>query len=183
MKVNLLLVAVLALLIQGCGVTMTRYEPSFDNVQKLKQTPPLLPIRQTQVSAAAGQDSLQVRGNPVTSPSGSITQHIQDALTGELDRAGLIDPQSPRQLNVLVTQNELTAGMGTGTGTIAAHFTLINGAKVEYDATKQVSSQWNSSFLGAVAIPNAANAYNPLVRDLLKALYSDPLFTQALNHK
>ncbi|RMS86242.1 hypothetical protein ALP59_01691, partial [Pseudomonas savastanoi] len=86
-------------------------------------------------------------------------------------------------LNVLVTQNELTAGMGTGTGTIAARFTLIDGEKVEYDATKQVSSQWNSSFLGAIAIPNAANAYNPLVRDLLKALYSDPLFTQALNHK
>ncbi|MCF5393611.1 hypothetical protein GIV98_02395, partial [Pseudomonas syringae] len=64
MKGNLLLVAVLALLMQGCGVTMTRYEPSFDNVQKLKQTPPLLPIRQAQVSAAAGQDSLQVRGNP-----------------------------------------------------------------------------------------------------------------------
>ncbi|KPZ12556.1 hypothetical protein ALO41_100752 [Pseudomonas amygdali pv. ulmi] len=183
MKGNLVLVALLALLMQGCGVTMTRYEPSFDNVQKLKQTPPLLPIRQTQVSAAAGQDSLHVRGNPVTSPSGSITQHIQDALTGELDRAGLIDPQSPRQLNVLVTQNELTAGMGTGTGTIAARFTLIDGEKVEYDATKQFSSQWNSSFLGAIAIPNAANAYNPLVRDLLKALYSDPLFTQALNHK
>ncbi|KPB50890.1 Uncharacterized protein ALO57_02033 [Pseudomonas coronafaciens pv. oryzae] len=99
-----------------------------------------------------------MRGNPVTSPSGSITQDIQDALTGELDRAGIIDPQSQRQLNVLVTQNELTAGMGTGTGKIAAHFTLIDGEKVEYDATKQVSSQWNSSFFGAIAIPNAANA-------------------------
>ncbi|AHG39323.1 hypothetical protein N018_03320 [Pseudomonas syringae CC1557] len=183
MKRNLLVVTLLALLMQGCGVTMTRYEPSFDNVQTLKQSPPLRPIHQAQVSAAAGQGSLQVRGNPVTSPSGSITQHIQDALNSELDRAGLIDPRSPRQLNVLVTRNELTAGMGTGNGTIAARFTLLEGEKVEYDATKQVSSQWNSSFWGVIAIPNAANAYNPLVRDLLKALYNDPLFTQALNHK
>lgn len=183
MKKALLLVPLFALLLQGCGVTMTRYEPSFENVQTLKRNPPLQPIHQAQVSAAAGQDSLHVRGNSVTSPSGSITQHIQDALNGELDRAGLIDPQSPRQLNVLVTRSELTAGVGTGTGTIAARFTLVDGGTVEYDATKQVSSQWNSSFFGAVAIPNAANAYNPLVRDLLKALYSDPLFTQALNHK
>jgi hypothetical protein len=29
----------LAVLLQGCGMTMTRYEPSFENVQKLKQTP------------------------------------------------------------------------------------------------------------------------------------------------
>ncbi|RMM79221.1 hypothetical protein ALQ71_05032 [Pseudomonas coronafaciens pv. striafaciens] len=36
MKGSLLVVALLALLMQGCGVTMTRYESSFNNVQKLK---------------------------------------------------------------------------------------------------------------------------------------------------
>jgi PBP1b-binding outer membrane lipoprotein LpoB len=38
-KKSLLLIPMLALLLQGCGMTMTRYEPSFENVQKLKQTP------------------------------------------------------------------------------------------------------------------------------------------------
>lgn len=182
MKKILLLVPLFALLLQGCGVTMTRYEPSFENVQQLKQTPPLQSISNAQVKADAGQGSLTVRANPISSPSGSITQHIQDAITEELGRAGLLNPQAQRRLDVLVVKNELTAGMGTGTGTgqLAARFTLLKGNEVVYDATKDVSRQWDSSFFGAIAIPNAANAYNPMVRDLLKTLYSDPQFIQAL---
>jgi hypothetical protein len=179
-KKLLLLVPLFALLLQGCGVTMTRYEPSFENVQQLKQTPPLQSISNALVKADAGQGSLTVRANPISSPSGSITQHIQDAITEELGRAGLLNPQAQRHLDVLVVKNELTAGMGTGTGQLAARFTLLKGNEVVYDATKDVSRQWDSSFFGAIAIPNAANAYNPMVRDLLKTLYSDPQFIQAL---
>ncbi|WP_248745119.1 hypothetical protein [Pseudomonas sp. MWU12-2037] len=180
MKKSLLLVPLFALLLQGCGVTMTRYEPSYENVQQLKQTPPLQPISNTQVKAAPGQDSLTVRANPIRSPSGSIPLHIQDAINEELRKAGLLDPQAERHLNVLLVKNELTAGASTGTGQLSARFTLLKGNEVVYDATKDVNHEWSSNFIGAIAIPNAANAYNPMVRDLLKALYSDPQFIQAL---
>lgn len=180
MKKLLLLAPLFALLLQGCGVTMTQYEPSFDNVQRLKQTPPLQPISQAKVTAASGQGSLMVRANPISSPTGSIPAHIQAAITQELSRAGLLDPQAPRHLDVLLVKNELTAGVGSGNGTIAARFTLFKGNDVVYDGTKEVNSTWSSSFFGPIAIPNAANAYNPLVRDLLKSLYNDPLFIQAL---
>ena len=180
MKKSLLLIPMLVLLLQGCGMTMTRYEPSFENVQKLKQTPPLHAVSNPLVTAESGEGSLTVRANPVRSPSGSIPAHIQDAITEELRKAGLLDPQAQRQLKVLVVKNNLSAGMGTGEGQIAARFTLINGQNVVYDATKNVSSQWSSSFFGFIAIPNAVNAYNPMLRDLLKELYSDPQFIQAL---
>lgn len=180
MKKSLLFVPLLALLLQGCGVTMTRYEPSYENVQQLKQTPPLQSISNAQVKADTGQGSLFVRANPISSPSGSIPLHIQEAINEELRRAGLLDPQAQRHLDVLLVKNELTAGVGTGTGKLAARFTLLKGNEVVYDATKDVSRQWDSSFFGPIAIPNAANAYNPMVRDLLKTLYSDPQFIQAL---
>jgi len=179
-KKPILLIPLLALLLQGCGVTMTRYEPSYENVQQLKQTPPLQSISNAQVTAAPGQGSLTVRANPIRSPSGSIPLHIQEAINEELRRAGLLDPQAERHLNVLLVKNELTAGASTGTGQLAAHFTLLKGNEVVYDATKDVNHEWNSSFIGVIAIPNAANAYNPMVRDLLKSLYSDPQFIQAL---
>ncbi len=179
-KRHLLLILPLLALLQGCGVTMTRYEPSYDNVQKLKQNPPLQSISNARVEAAPGQDSLTVRANPVSSPSGTIPLHIQEAINEELRRAGLLDPQAQRHLDVLLVKNELTAGAGTGTGQLAARFTLLKGNEVLYDATKDVSHQWDSSFFGVVAIPNAANAYNPMIRDLLNTLYSDPQFIQAL---
>ncbi|KPA95545.1 MULTISPECIES: hypothetical protein [Pseudomonas] len=180
MKKALLSIPLLALLLQGCGMTITRYDPSFDNVQVLKQNLPLEPISEAKVTAASGQGSLTVRTNPIRSPSGSIPLHVQDALNQELRLAGLLDPQAPRQLNVLLVKNDLTAGAGTGTGVLAAHFTLLKAGQVTYDATREVHSEWASSPIGAIAIPNAANAYNPLVRSLLNALYSDPLFIQAL---
>ena len=180
MKKSLLLVPLLTLLLQGCGVTMTRYEPSYDNVQKLKQTPPLHALGNPQVTAAPGEGSLVVRANPISSPTGSIPAHIQDAISEELRKAGLLDPNASRHLQVLVVKNQLNAGMGSGDGKIAARFTLLDGKDVLYDATKDVSHQWGSSFFGAIAIPNAANAYNPMLKDLLSALYSDPQFIQAL---
>jgi hypothetical protein len=179
-KKSLLFVPLFALLLQGCGVTMTRYEPSYENVQQLKQSPTLQSISNAQVKADSGQGSLTVRANPISSPSGSIPLHIQEAINEELRRAGLLDPQAQRHLDVLLVKNELTAGMGTGTGQLAARFTLLKGNEVVYDATKDVTRHWDSSFFGAIAIPNAANAYNPMVRDLLKALYTDPQFIQAL---
>ena len=146
MKKSLLLIPMLALLLQGCGMTMLRYEPSYENVQKLKQTPPLHAISNPQVTAETGEGSLMVRANPIRSPSGSIPAHIQDAITEELRKAGLLDPQAQRQLKVLVVKNQMTAGMGSGDGDLAARFTLLNGNDVVYDATKTVSSQWASSF-------------------------------------
>jgi len=179
-KKLLLLTPLLALLLQGCGVTMTQYEPNFDNVQVLKQAAPLQPVSNAQVTAASGEGSLSVRANPIRSPSGSVPAHIQAAITQELQLAGLLNPQAERHLQVLVVKNSLSAGMSSGNGTLAARFTLLKGNDVVYDATKEVNHTWSSSFFGFIAIPNAANAYNPMVRDLLKSLYSDPLFIKAL---
>lgn len=179
MKKALLLMPLIALL-QGCGVTMTRYEPSYANVQELRQHAPLQAVDKAQVQAGPGMGSLVVRANPIRSPNGGIPQHVQQALNEELDRAGLLDAKSERHLDVVLVKNELTAGMSQGTGELGARFTLLKSGQVAYDATKYVTRKWDSSAIGAVAIPAAANAYNPMVQDLLKSLYSDPLFIQAM---
>ncbi len=179
MKKPLLFIPLLALLLQGC-MTMTPYEPSYDNVQRLKQTPPLQSISNVQVASNSDEGSISVRGTPIRSPRGSFPLHIQEAISEELRRAGLLDPQAQRHLEILLVQNDLNAGLRTGTGELAVRFTLLKGHEVVYDATKEVTSQWDSSFFGVIAIQTAAKTYNPMVRNLLKALYSDPLFIQAL---
>lgn len=179
MKKSLLLIP-LILVLQGCGVAMTRYEANFANVQQLKQNAPLQAVEPAQVQAGKGLESLTVRANPIRSPSGSIPLHIQQAINDELGHAGLLDSKSPRHLDVLVLKSNLTAGSSTGNGELQARFTLRNSDQVIYEQTKAVTRTWQSSFIGAVAIPAAANSYNPMVQDLLKSLYSDPLFIQAM---
>lgn len=180
MKKLYLALPVLALLLQGCGVTMARYEPNFQNVQQLKQHAPMQPLRDAQVQADSGQDSLRVRLNPISSPEGSVPLHIQAAINDELRHAGLLDPRADRQLQVQLIKSQLNSGVANGHGALAAHFTVRKGDQVLYETTKCVERDWDSSFFGPIAIPAAANNYNLMLQDLLKTLYSDPQFVQAL---
>lgn len=172
--------AIIALVLQGCGVAMPRYEPSFDNVQMLKKDIPLAKLASPSVVADKGQDTVSTRNNPLRSPEGSLSKHVQKALTDELRLAGLLDPLATRHLDVRLRQNRLDSGMSTGDGEIAADFSLRDGNTSLYSSSKTVTHVWDSSFMGAVAIPAAANAYNPLVRKLLAELYSDPAFIRAM---
>lgn len=180
MKTFYLAIPFCALLLQGCGVTMARYEPSFQNVQQLKQSEPIQPVRDAQVNADPGQGSLMVRLNPISSPEGSIPLHIQAAINDELRHAGLLDPRADRQLQIQLVKSQLNTGVVNGHGELAARFTLRKGDQVVYDSTKNVERDWDSSFFGPIAIPAAANNYNPMLQALLKSLYSDPQFVQAL---
>jgi hypothetical protein len=169
-----------ALLLQGCGITMARYEPSFENVQQLKQNAPMQSLREAKVTSNPGQESLSVRMNPISSPEGSVPLHIQAAINDELRHAGLLDPRADRQLQVKLVKSQLNSGVANGHGELAASFTLRQGDHVVYESTKYVERNWSSSFIGAIAIPSAANNYNPMIQDLLKSLYNDPQFVQAL---
>lgn len=180
MKKSLLFIPLLALLLQGCGVTIKRYEPAPDNVQLLKQMLPLESVTPPQVTAAAGQGSIWVRTHPIKSPSGSLALHIQDALTEELRLADLLNPNAQSHLQVLVTRNEVDAGIINSTGRLAARITLLKGTEVLYDRITEVNRKWRSHVIPTITLLKAANAYNPMVHDLLKALYSDPQFIQAL---
>ncbi|AGZ35995.1 hypothetical protein C4Q28_10210 [Pseudomonas sp. SWI6] len=180
MKKFYLTLPLCAVFLQGCGVTMARYEPNYQNVQQLKQNAPLQPVQQAQVKADAGQGSLMVRLNPISSPEGSVPLHVQAAINDELRHAGLLDPRADRQLQIQLIKSQLNSGVANGHGELAARFTVRKGNDVLYETTKQVEHDWNSSFFGPIAIPAAANNYNPMLKDLLKHLYSDPQFIQAL---
>lgn len=170
----------LAVTLQGCGITMPRYEPSFANVNMLKTQAPLAGLASPTVSADPGEDSVTVRLNPIRSPDGSLSQHVQKALEAELRLAGLLEQDARRRLDVRLRKNELSSPAGTGFGSITADFDLRGNGRSLYTASKTVTNSWDSSFIGAIAIPAAANAYNPLVRKLLAELYQDPVFISAM---
>jgi hypothetical protein len=173
-------IAIAALILQGCGVTMPRYDANFDNVQTLKNQAPLAKLNAPTVAADEGQDSISARANPIRSPEGSISKHVQKALEDELRLAGLLEPSASRHLDVRLRQSKLDAPVGTGTGAISADFNLLEGERSLYSSSKTVTSTWDSSFVGGIAIPAAANAFNPLVRKLLAELYQDPQFINAM---
>jgi outer membrane lipoprotein SlyB len=122
-----------------------------------------------------------VRGNPLSSSiEGSFAQYLRESVKVELDAAGLYDAKSGAIVTGTLTESELDAAMGQGTGALAARFVVTRGGAVRYDRELKETSTWKSSFLGAVAIPAAASEYETLYRKLVKTLMADAAFRTAL---
>jgi hypothetical protein len=126
--------------------------------------------------------SLSIRASGVSSPfDASFARYLQETLRAELKAAGLEDPASETSIRGLLTDNQVDSGIGQGSGSLAARFIVERaGHKVVYDKELKVEATWDSSFVGAVAIPTARNEYSLLYRKLVRALLADADFRSAV---
>ena len=79
------------------------------------------------------------------------------------------------------THNKLNAaGASTGNSKVAARFAVSRSGKVVYDKLITAQREWSSSFIGAIAIPEAINQYTHMYTRLIEQLFGDEEFTTAL---
>lgn len=174
-------ITVCALLSSGCTIPLTPYSASYDNVKLIKGT-----NQHARVDAFTANNSsvrsVSVRGHSLTSPyNADLVNYIETAFTQELEKAGVLDANSSKSITADVEQNEISAnGASIGSGVLAATFTVRNPEAVLFQKRIAIEHQWQSSFLGAIAIPNAAESYPKMVEKLLHALFSDADFVAAL---
>jgi hypothetical protein len=178
---------VLAMLLTGCAnMKMGAPVANIDNTAKLRGGA-LAPANIGAFTPAAGKiagmdHGTSVRGNPLSSSvDDSFTQYLRETVKVELAAAGLYDAKSNIAVTGTLTDSELDAAMGTGTGSLAARFVVTRDGTVRYDRELKVQSTWESSFMGAVAIPAAGREYEGLYRKLVTALLDDSAFRAALS--
>jgi hypothetical protein len=134
----------------------------------------------------AGRDkSVSVRGSTLSSPSsGSFAAYLKDALVSDLRSAGKYDAGSGTVISGQLTHNELNAGgMSTANSTLAAKFTVRREGATVFEKLISETREWESSFMGAIAIPNAINNYTEMYSRLLKKFYDDEEVKAALAAK
>jgi uncharacterized protein YgfB (UPF0149 family) len=77
-------------------------------------------------------------------------------------------------------KNDLSAGgVNTNDAEVAVRFKLQEGSTTRYEKTIDARHEWESSFLGGIAIPRAVQNYVVTVQKLLKQLYEDADFANA----
>lgn len=179
---------VLALLLTGCAnLKLGAPTPAIENTAKLRNSG-LAPANVGAFTPAPGKiaamdKGTSVRGNPISSSvEDSFTQYLRETVKVELTAAGLYDPKSGTMITGTLTDSELDAAMGTGTGALAARFVVTRDGAVRYDRELKVDASWESSFMGAVAIPAAGHAYEGLYRKLVSTLLNDSAFQAALKN-
>ena len=121
-----------------------------------------------------------LRGSSVEPANGSFAKTLREELVVELKAAGLYDDASNIVIAGQLTDSQVDAAIGTGTGKLGAHFTVTRDGKAAYDKTIVVDAKWDSSFVGAIALPAAINQYTALYKTLAGKLFADPEFQKAL---
>ncbi|MBS1209095.1 MAG: hypothetical protein H6R19_1493 [Proteobacteria bacterium] len=155
------------------------YTPSFQNVQKLAEVQSQLNLGQFSVDKP-DLDKISIRGNTMVSPTGSFASYLQGAVTSELKLANKLADADAPELSAVIMENDLSVPIApTGSGKMCVQFIVKKNKSPVFQ--KQVSGEvtFPSSFIGAVAIPNAIRAYPDLVANLLENLYGDSDFLNA----
>ena len=85
------------------------------------------------------------------------------------------------EVSGVLTRNEINAGgISTNDGVLEALFIVKRDGVVRYNKSKRTNASWESSFVGAIAIPKAQQQYPLLVQSLLGQLIGDAEFQAAV---
>lgn len=168
----------------GCASQAPGYNPNIDNVDALKRakTESVKSVKVSVQPNLPGATTIGIRADNMHSSVGSnFGDYVADALKRELELAKLYDPQSDTEVSGELLKNDIDAsGFSVGTGTISARFVVRRGSQVRYNSVKTVTHTWESSFIGATAIPKARESYTEMVQMLITTLVKDPDFVTAL---
>ena len=180
-----ILLALLAIFscLGGCSLVAPKYTLSVNHVQTLRDAGPAS-VKVGAISAQgdeAHDQSISLRGSAMHSPYGTYARYLQEALTQELREANILDPNAQVEISAVVLKNDIhAAGFVTASADIEARFQVTRAGQTTFDKIKSAHLEWDSSFIGGIAIPRAQQHYPQVVSALLEQLYADREFLQAL---
>ncbi|TVO75783.1 hypothetical protein [Sedimenticola selenatireducens] len=183
---HLSILVILGISLTGCAtVAMPPPTASVSTVEKLR-TANLIPSNVGKFGLAPELNPTLdktvggLRGSSIHGADGSFSQQLREVVIVELKAAGLYDEKSPIQIEAQLSDNHVDAAIGTGTARLAAIFTVDKTGSRVFEKTLSVDSSWESSFIGAIAIPEAMNQYSSLYKALVEKLFDDKDFQTVL---
>lgn len=181
---RLLGAGLLAAALTGCASFVAPpYSADFVALDRLKRAPLEKASVGTfqPVDGAAEVNRIKLRAVTLVSPRGSFSRYLQDALAQDLREIAVYDEAAQIRIDAVVLKNVIDiSSMSTGTGLMEVELAVTRGGQTRLKKLYTASTQFESSFAGAVAIPKGQSEYGVLVRALLGKVYSDPDFINAL---
>lgn len=178
-KLRTIFASILLLSVVGCANNVPMYQVAQRNVEQLKEAG----VTATAVGKfdsdknQENANPIRLRTHPFSSPyNNSYAAYIEEALKLELALAKKLSQNSEIIISGILLKNDLDT---SGRGIVEVKFFVKNKDVVKYERVITSTIEWDSSFIGAVAIPKAANQYPELVARLLNQLYVDPKFIAA----
>ncbi len=172
--VKLTIVFIAIILASGCSSVAPQYQSDFSLINDLKEMN-IPPLKSGTFLDHESVNSITLRGGAMTSPfNNSYAEYLKKALEEDLKQSGHWDSHSKIIISGELVKNELDAsGFSIGESDITAKFIVSKDNDIIYDKTHSIHHEWESSFVGAIAIPNAQNNYPVSIQKLLRKFFSD----------
>lgn len=173
---------VLVFVLSSCASTAPNYTASPRTTQSL-QALKIQPVRVGAFTAAptASDTGITLRSVVMQAPQGSFSRYLADAVRNELELVRLHAPGASTEVSGVLIRNELNTGLAvTGEGLIEARFVVRRDGQIRFDKVMVARIEWDSSFVGAIAIPRAQQEYARLVGKLVTETFTDADFVAAL---
>lgn len=158
------------------------YQPAVANLQALRASATAIAVDDFGAEAGVDDSRLGMRADAMTGAGsdGAFSTYLQQALEKELRAAGRLDAAAGLRLSGTLTENRVdAANLSVGRAWIGARFVLTREGRAVYDKMHNVEHEWESSFIGALAIPAAMQGYSATVQKLTGQLFADPAFIEA----
>lgn len=126
-------------------------------------------------------NNLTLRVASLQSGSGSFAKYLEDALISDLKEISAYDANAKTRIDAIILKNDVNiGGFSTGEGLMDVELTISRNGVQRLKKIYTARTSFESSFAGAVAIPKGQSEYPILVKTLLKNIYNDPAFMQAV---
>jgi hypothetical protein len=184
MKTRMAVLAFTAVALTGCASFVApTYSPDYPSIDRLKvaQLGKIAVGEFQPRSPEASVNKINLRGGPFVSPNGSFAQYLEDAIRSDLTELRVLDPRAETRIEATLLKNDIdVSGINTGEGFMDVKLSVIKRGLTVHEKIYSVSTQFESSFAAAVAVPKAQSEYPRLVRTLLQSVYADPAFITAV---
>ena len=128
------------------------------------------------------QHAINIRGSTIHPPKGqSFADVLQQAIDTQLKAAGKLDPAATVHISGVLTDSGASENIAHGHAKVGADITVLRNGKPAFTRHYEVVSAWDSSFIGAIAIPDAFIQYNGLYAQLSRKIMADDDLIAALN--
>lgn len=124
---------------------------------------------------------IRLRAAGIKPPNGStFSSYMGELVTEQFRIVGKYDPGSSLELSGTMVENRANPAIGQASGTLAFEFVLTRHGELVFRKILRVDQRWDSSLIGALAIPEAEMQYTALYPKLIEMLMQDPEFQAAI---
>lgn len=172
--------------LSGCStLTMSTPQPNIENTQatrSLKAEPMAVGKFIIAPDKDASMDQgISIRTNTLQSPEqNSFAAYLGKTLKVELETAGLLNENSTTVISADLLDSRLEAPIGKSAASLSARFKVDRNGSNVFQKVLSVSDEWDSPFIGAIAIPAAIGRYENLHKKLVNQLLTDEVFRAAV---